>query len=302
MAEHILVTGGTGFIGRQFCKRALAEGLHLHVLTRNKAAAEKLVPDAVHLYGSLDELPDELGFSTLLNLAGEPLADKRWNTERKRQFYQSRIGMTQALYAHFVQRGSAPNLLINGSAIGYYGPHTDKKLDESGTSHESFSHQLCADWERQARQFQALGTRVCYLRIGIVLGPGEGALARMVPVFKLGLGGPIGRGSQWMSWIHIDDLIELIFHCMERSDLSGAVNATAPHPVRNKRFSKLLGGALHRPAFFAMPVFAAELMFGEMARELLLSGQHVVPRKALETGFEYRFPELSEALQDIVSS
>ncbi len=301
MSKNILVTGATGFIGSNFCRRAIAEGYQLHGLTRDISAAREKLPEAVKFYNTLDDLPREIRFSTVLNLAGEPLVSGRWNKRRKAVFRQSRIGTTKALLSYFGQRESAPELLISGSAIGYYGPHSNRKLDESGTHKDSFSHQLCSDWEREAREFVNLSTRVCYLRTGIVLGNSEGALARMLPAFKLGLGGPIGRGNQWMSWIHIEDIIGLIFHCMERQDLSGAINATAPEPVRNKRFSKTLGRSLQRPAVLPMPSLLAKMLFGEMARELLLTGQCVIPRKAVETGFEFKYPDLPSALDNLLA-
>lgn len=299
MGKTILVTGGTGFIGGYFCRRAVAEGHRVYVLTRDIERARHKLPETAQLFDSLADLPLDSPVQVVLNLAGESLFSGRWTKRRKALIRDSRIGTTKALWDYFSQ-GTPPELLISGSAIGYYGPSSERKLDESGPYRDSFSHQLCADWEEQAKAFCNLGTRVCLSRTGIVLARDGGALGKMLPAFKLGLGGQLGRGNQWMSWIHINDMVNLLFHCMARADLNGAVNATAPNPVRNRQFTKALGRALHRPTFFCMPAFAAKLVFGEMAKELLLSGQHVVPRKARETGFKFQFPELAGALADLV--
>ena len=164
----------------------------------------------------------------------------------------------------------------------------------------SFSSKLCLDWEREAQHSEALGIRTCYLRTGIVLGKNGGALSKMLPAFKLGLGGPMGSGRQWMSWIHIDDLIGIIFHVINNKDIKGAVNGTAPNPVTNKVFTSTLACVLKRPAFFPMPAFVLKLMLGEMAQELLLSGQHVIPKKLLDAGYGFQYAELENALREIV--
>ena len=188
--------------------------------------------------------------------------------------------------------------MISGSAIGYYGPG-EQAVDETTAPVDGFSHQLCRTWENSARRFEALGCRICYLRTGIVLGE-EGALARMLPAFKLGLGGPIGNGLQWMSWIHINDMVELIVHCINNPEIAGAINATAPNPVTNQEFSATLAGLLERPNFFRMPAFMIKLLFGEMGEELLLQGQKVLPAKALNSRFKFQFSNLKGALSNIL--
>ena len=198
--QHLLITGGSGFIGRHLCRRLQDAGYVLHVLTRDKGHAAQRLPAGIHLYSELAELDAATHFYGVVNLAGAPLAAGRWNNARKHGFYSSRIGMTNALYRHFVQALQPPKVLINGSAIGYYGPNGDQPLDEDGTATDCFSHQLCNAWERSAKSFASIGCRVCCLRIGVVLGPEEGALARMLPSFKMGLGGRLGSGRQWFSW------------------------------------------------------------------------------------------------------
>jgi hypothetical protein len=293
----ILITGGSGFIGRHFCREAKNLGWSIIVLSRNVEAAKKVLPNSIDVLATLDQIPSDRRIDTVINLAGEPLAEKRWTESRKQRFYTSRSGLTDALFEFFSQRKSAPDTLISGSAIGYYGPGTDA-VDESSGGKDGFSHRLCADWESSALQFETLGTRVCLVRTGIVLGE-KGALAKMLIPFKLGLGGPIGDGKQFMSWIHINDMVELLKYCVLTTNLTGPINATAPHPVTNREFTQTLGAVLKRPALLAMPAFMVKLLFGEMGVELLLQGQRVLPTKVINQGFEFRFPQLKSALLDL---
>ena len=177
----------------------------------------------------------------------------------------------------------------------------DDEIDESGKTDSSFSSQLCQQWEQQAKAIEALGIRTCYLRTGIVLGKNGGALSKMIPPFKMGLGGPIGNGKQWMSWIHMEDLIGIIRYAIDNETISGAVNGTAPEPVTNKAFSSTLGKALKRPAFFPMPAFVVKLMFGQMGEELLLAGQRVIPDKISKAGYAFKYADLDGALREVVS-
>ncbi len=298
-AKTVLVTGATGFIGRYFCKSAQERGLQVIALTRSIEKASARLP-GVQLIETLEELPITKKINYLVNLAGEPLVAGRWNEARKQVFINSRVGMTDSLFKYFESSEHSPDVLISGSAVGYYGNQGDKLLDDSARHRDSYSHHLCSEWERSAAQFTRLGTRVCYLRTGIVLGLGEGALGRMVPPFKLGLGGRIGSGKQWMPWIHINDEVALIYHCLKRSDISGSVNACAPNPVTNRQFSQVLADVLSRPALLPMPAPVVRLLFGEMADELLLTGQRAYPRKPLESDFEFSFPELRQALEEIL--
>lgn len=296
----ILITGGSGFIGQHFCNYADQLGFQLCVVTRNPEAAAARLPASVRLIQGLSELEEDYAPEVIVNLAGEPLAAGRWTQRRKQRFYDSRINITDRLYDFFARRSHKPSVVISGSAIGYYGP-SDKPVDECSAAVDGFSHQLCKTWEQSAKRFETLGSRVCYLRTGIVLGE-EGALARMLPPFKMALGGPIGSGKQGMSWIHIDDMVGVILHCINNPKISGPVNATAPNSVSNAQFSASLGVALHRPAVLPMPAFMVKLLFGEMGEELLLQGQYVLPNKLLANDYPFQYPDLDKALQQIVAA
>lgn len=291
---HVLITGGTGFIGRALCKQLFQAGHHITVLTRNSAA---VALPGVRLISRLDEAQ---GVDAVVNLAGEPLAEGRWNAARKQCFRDSRIGTTQALLSWIKSLPQRPRVLVSGSAIGYYGASDDRLLDEAAPSGEDFAATLCRDWETEALKARALDLRVCTLRIGIVLGADGGALAKMLPPFKLGAGGPMGSGAQWMSWVRRSDLINLICWLLGNEAASGAYNGTAPVPVTNREFARTLGAVLKRPAVLPMPAFVLKLMFGEMAESLLLSGQRVVPSKAEAEGFVFEHRELEPALRDLL--
>jgi len=299
--KTILITGGTGFIGRHLSTEASARGWQVVVLTRDTVAAAHRLPAEVRLIESLDRLGDDQTVDAVVNLAGEPLAAGRWTEARKQKFISSRVATTEALYQFFAAREQQPEVLVSGSAIGYYGAGNaqDKPVDESAAAVDNFSHQLCKSWEKSAAPFESLGIRLVRLRTGIVLGE-EGALAKMLPPFKLGLGGPVGDGRQWMPWIHISDMVALILHSVDKAELSGPVNATAPNPVRNRDFTRALGAALHRPAIFPMPGPVVKLLFGQMGEELLLQGQRVIPRKVQDSGFNFQYPLLEGALADLL--
>lgn len=300
--KTMLITGGTGFIGRHLSAQAMSHGWQVIVLTRDTASAAGRLPAGIRLIDSLDRLTQGEPVDAVVNLAGEPLAARRWTEARKQKFIDSRVATTQALYQFFAAREQRPQVLISGSAIGFYGAGNgqDKPVDESAGVVDNFSHQLCQQWEQSAAPFESLGTRLIYLRTGIVLGE-EGALAKMLPPFKFGLGGPVGDGQQWMPWIHIDDMVALILHSVDQSDLSGPVNATAPNPVRNREFTRQLGAALHRPAIFPMPGPLVRILFGQMGEELLLQGQRVVPSKVQHSGFNFQYPLLEDALTDLLT-
>ena len=295
----ILVTGGSGFIGGHFCRKATDLGWNVIVLTRKAKAAAKKLPSSVYCIESLSDLEIHQPIEVILNLAGQPLTEGRWTAARKQDFVDSRIQTTNQLYEYFSVQKIKPRVIISGSAVGYYGSNNNLLLDETGASGDGFSERLCFDWEASAKQFEGLGCRVCYLRTGIVLGE-QGALAKMLPAFKLALGGPIGDGKQWMSWIHIEDMVSLVLYCINSDNLVGPINATAPNPVTNRVFSKTLGAALNRPAILAMPAPVVRLLFGEMGEALLLQGQSVVPKKLQDSGFEFTYPQLGEALRQLV--
>ncbi len=295
----VLVTGGTGFIGRRLCEVLIAAGHEVTVLTRDKRKAQGL-KGRVTLLDDLGDLGEDAAFDAVVNLAGEPLADGRWSAGKKRRILESRIAVTEALVAYMARCRRRPEVLICASAVGFYGSDAERALTESSAPAPGFTHDVCRACERAAAKAEALGVRVCLLRIGIVLGSDGGALAKMLPPFEFGLGGPMGNGRQWVSWIHLDDVVGLILHAIGDTDLSGPVNATAPRPVRNRVFAKALGRALRRPALLPTPAFALRLLFGEMAEELLLTGQKVLPERARAAGYRFRYPTLEEALGEIL--
>jgi uncharacterized protein (TIGR01777 family) len=297
----VLVTGGTGFIGTSLCHLLAQKGFALTVLSRNPEAAVKVLPPHTMMIKDLADLP-VAPCSYLINLAGEPLATHRWTAQRKEDFRVSRINLTRQLYETLAKRGTAPTVVISGSAVGVYGNRGNELLVESSSVGSGFAADLCRDWEEAGMRFAELGARVCLLRTGVVLDRGGGALQKMLPAFSMGLGGRMGDGSQWMSWIHRFDLIRLILFCLERESLSGPVNGVAPQPVTNNQFTQTLAIALRRPARIPVPRIVLRLMLGEMADELLLASQCVSPEAATKAGFQFSFLELTTALEDILCS
>jgi uncharacterized protein (TIGR01777 family) len=294
---NLLITGGTGFVGSALCSRLLEEQHKIVVLSRNP---EKIKPP-IKAVANLDQLSDNDIFDVVINLAGEPIANKRWNDQQKKRIFGSRIETTEALIGYFKKSKHKPKLLINGSAIGYYGiARTNDIIDEKSGYDDSFSSQLCQEWEAAALEAESLGIRTCLIRTGIVLGKNGGALSKMLPPFKMGLGGRIGYGKQWMSWIHLDDLVGIILYCINNDNLKGAVNGTSPNPVINEVFTKTLGTALKRPTIFPMPEIVIKLLMGQMGEELLLSGKRVLPRKALDAGYIFKYKALQDALINVV--
>jgi uncharacterized protein (TIGR01777 family) len=294
---NLLITGGTGFIGSALCTRLLDEKHSIVVLSRHPETI-KLPIKAV---SSLEQLTDDDIFNVVINLAGEPIADKRWSDQRKNRIYASRIVTTETLIAYLKKSINKPKLLISGSAIGYYGiDGTDDIIDENSGNDDSFSSELCQKWETAALKAESLGIRTCLLRTGIVLGKNGGALSKMLPPFKMGLGGKIGHGKQWMSWIHLDDLVGIIVYCINNDNLKGPINGTSPNPVINQVFTKTLGLALKRPTIFPMPKAVIKLLMGQMGEELLLVGKRILPQKVLDAGYNFKYKTLEEALKNIV--
>jgi hypothetical protein len=295
---RLVVTGATGFIGRPLCARLLEQG---HVLTLFTRGAP---PDAstgtkrwLHWTpGTLREWDAALsGVDGVINLAGEPIAEKKWSHTQRRRIEKSRIEATHSLVQACANAKQKPKFLINASAVGYYGPRGDEIVTEDTPPGNDFLSVICQGWEQEAEKAEKLGMRVVRLRTGIVLGSG-GALAKMSEPFKLFVGGPLGSGKQWMSWIQIEDLLGLIFLVLENPRAQGPINATAPNPVQNKEFSRTLGQVLHRPCWLPVAGFALKLALGEMA-QMLLTGQRVVPAAAEKLGFNFRYPELRVALE-----
>ena len=290
---QIFITGGTGLIGQRLITR-LAPEHHITVLSRSESKARATLPAAVSVTENLDAITNFDDFDVIINLVGEPIADKRWTSQQKHQICQSRWQLTTALVTKINASATPPHTFISGSAIGYYGRQGDKPVTENNTKpHPEFTHEVCQRWEQIAETVKQ-HCRVCLLRTGVVLAAEGGALEKMRLPFKLGLGGPIGSGEQYMSWIHLDDMVAGICFLMTHSRCSGPFNLTAPQPVTNKAFVSAFANALNRPAFMPLPGFALKVIMGEAA-DMLLTGQRVIPQKLLDAGFEFKFDSIDKA-------
>ena len=294
----ILVTGGTGLIGGHLVPRLQELGHQVTVLTRHRDTAREKLNDRVTLWDTLGDKQNLDGFDAVINLADEPIADKRWTTEQKDRLCQSRWRITQKLADLINASETPPSVLISGSATGYYGDLGEVVVTEEEPPHNEFTHKLCARWEQIACEAQSDKTRVCLLRTGVVLAPKGGILGKMVPPFRLGLGGPIGNGRQYLAWIHIDDMVNAILWLLD-NDLRGPFNMVSPYPVRNEQFAHALGHALQRPAILRVPATVIRLLMGESS-VLVLGGQRALPKRLEAAGFPFRWYDLEEALSDVV--
>jgi hypothetical protein len=295
----ILVTGGTGFIGSRLCAVLADAGHRVTVLTRDVRKG-RVFRGRVTLIDNLATLGRDTPFDAIVNLAGEPVAAGRWTLRRRRALIDSRLDTTRAVVRFIARSRRKPSVLVSGSAIGFYGCDDEASFTEASPGRPAFTHDLCVAWEEAAIAAETQGVRVCLLRTGIVLGAEGGALARMLLPFEFGLGGRMGSGRQWMSWIHRDDIVGLIIHAIAVETVRGPLNGTAPEPVRNGDFARALGRALHRPAVLPLPAVALRLALGQLADEVLLGGQRVLPKAAAETGYQFFYPTLREALAEIV--
>lgn len=282
-----LITGATGFVGKRLIANLLQNQQKIIVLTRSKNKAERLFGNRVRVIENLSEILSSQKIDHIINLAGEPIADKRWNEKQKEILVNSRVQNTQNIIDLISRLEQKPSTLINASAIGFYGLRGDEELDENSKIGQEFTSDLCQKWEEKANQANQFGARVCIARFGIVLGKNGGALSKMLPAFKLGLGGKIGDGKQFMSWIDIDDLVAAINFLITNQNLNGVFNFTTPQPVTNQEFTKTLAKILGRPAFFNMPALAIKILFGQMGEALLLNGQKVLPKRLLASGFKF---------------
>ena len=287
----IVVSGGTGFVGEPLVRRLLARGDDVAVLSRNpaKVRARRGVPWDAGEAGDAD---------VIINLAGENIGS-RWSEGRKRRILDSRVKATSALVDAMNRGVKKRRTLISASAVGYYGPHGDETIDESGANGAGFLADVSRQWEELAHQADDVA-RVVITRFGVVLAKDGGALQKLLLPFRLGLGGPVGSGRQWMSWVDREDVIRFIEWAIDRADARGAYNVTAPQPVTNREFTRVLGRALRRPAIVPAPGFALRLAFGQMADETLLSGQRVVPARATAGGFTFLYPTLEGSLRHVL--
>jgi|TARA_B110000240_G_C13498563_1_gene452810 uncharacterized protein (TIGR01777 family) len=289
----ILITGGSGLIGSNLIP--VLRPCDVTVYTRNVAMAEQILGHNIHFLSSLSHLANLDDFHVVINLAGEPIVAQKWTDKQKQKIEHSRWSITEEIVALIKAGENPPKLLISGSAIGFYGRQKDQVIDEDFSSpHDEFSHKLCEHWESLAKQAQSDKTRVCIIRTGVVITKKGGALPKMLMPFKLGLGGPIGDGNQYMSWIHLEDMLRGIVHLISNESCEGVYNFTAPNPVTNEVFSRELASALSRPCLCRVPEFVLRMMMGEMA-DLVIYGQRVVPKRLHESGFEFIFPQISQA-------
>lgn len=290
---RILITGVTGFLGQSLVARFVREGHEIIGVSRRPAAAQAKVP-ALSGAWSLDE-PFPESVDAVVHLAGEPVVG-RWTREKRRRIMDSRVEGTRRLVARLAELEVPPKVLVSASGIGYYGePPAEAELVEASPAGSDFLAEVCVGWEREALAAEAHGIRVVPMRIGIVLGLGGGALQQMMPIFKMGLGGKIGRGDQWWSWIHEDDLCAVIAFALDQESLRGVINVVSPEPVRQGVFAKTLAKVLRRPAFMPAPAFAIKTALGGFSTEILTS-RRVVPQALLDAGFAFQYPELHAAL------
>lgn len=299
----IILIGATGFIGQRLVKQLESKHSQLIIVSRNKEKAAKIFPklsDFAEWNGRDENSLTAIinGSDAMINLAGESIAGGRWTEKQKQKILQSRIQSTQAVVNAINKTEKKPEVLLQASAISFYGAHPDKIFDESANSGQGFLTEVSLKWE-QAAQGLDKSVRLIFLRTGIVLDSEGGALPKMMMPFKFGIGGHIGSGRQWFSWIHIDDEVRAIEFLLENEKVSGAFNLTAPNPVTMKIFAKTLGKSINKPSWLHVPAFVIKLLMGQMGKEMLLNGQQVVPKKLMEAGFTFRFTEVDEALSYI---
>ncbi|AWK14669.1 TIGR01777 family oxidoreductase [Candidatus Fukatsuia symbiotica] len=296
---HILITGATGLIGRALTQRLLSLSHQITVLSRDPRKAFDVLGKQITCWSTLNDQQDLNNIDAVINLAGEPIADKRWTVQQKERLCQSRWQITQQLAELINVSSNPPDVFISGSAVGFYGDKEQVLVTEEEPPHDEFTHQLCARWEQLASTAESSQTRVCLLRTGVVLAAKGGALAKMLPLFRLCLGGPMGNGRQYFPWIHIDDMVNAIHYLLTNDTLCGPYNMVSPSSVCNGQFSAILAKILHRPAFLRAPASIIRLLMGESA-VLVLGSQHAVPKRLEEAGFNFHHCDLEGALRDVL--
>lgn len=303
---HILITGATGLIGFPLLALLCEHSHRITVITRDvlktKQRLAKIKLDHIECLPDLSSLPNLNNVDAIINLAGEPIADKRWSAAQKQRICDSRWNLTQQLVTLIGQSDSPPHTFISGSAVGYYGDQGARKIDDTVIiESQEFAHQVCAKWEAIALQASSPITRVCLLRTGVVLANQGGALAKMKPAYQIGLGGPIGTGEQYMPWIHLSDMVAAIDHILHEPTLHGPINLCAPNPVQNRIFSRILAHELHRPHWLSTPTWLIKAIMGEAAT-LLTDSIKATPTKLLASSFQFQFPKIEGALHHLIHS
>lgn len=295
----VLITGATGFIGRRLCRRLLADGHSVVALTRDGQRARGVFGSLVRVITSLDEIPSSERIDVVVNLAGAPILARPWTPARRAELLDSRLSVTNKITELIARLEHKPEVLINASAVGYYGVRGEEEITEAARGQPIFQSHLCQAWELAAQAAEEYDVRVCRLRFGIVLGMSGGALPGLIRPARMRMRVVLGSGRQWQSWVHIDDLLDLLWFCIKQEDISGGINVTSPQPVRQQKFAAALAAQFGRSIPVRVPAGILRAALGEMS-QLLLEGQKVLPTKALSAGFAFRYPELSAALADLL--
>lgn len=306
MSKRVIISGVTGFIGKALCRELIEAGYEVVGLSRNPAKGKELFPDQVKVVKwdaeSGEGWSDYVdGVYAIVNLAGENIASGRWTEKRKQRILESRLNAGKSVVRVVQKVKNKPNVVIQASGIGYYGDRKDEILDESSAPGTGFLVEVAKQWEETTKKVESMGVRLVIIRTGVVLGPDEGYLSRIMLPFRLFAGGYMGSGSQWIPWIHIDDEVRAIRFLMEREDLYGVFNLSTPNPFTSRDFSKVLGKVMRRPAWLPVPGFVLRLFLGQMAKELILSGQRAMPKRLLESGYEFLYPKTEPALRQILN-
>lgn len=302
--SEIVITGATGLIGSHLTELLIERGDKITILTRSKKNVDPAIAGKIEVIeweGNGSQLQPGLfeGKDAVIHLAGAGIADKRWTDEYKDIIYKSRIASTAAIVEAIGEAGEKPDVFICGSAVGIYGDCGDDAITENHPAASGFLAEVCSDWEEEAAKIEKFNVRRVSLRTGVVLSTKGGALKKMLLPFKLFVGGPLGSGKQWFPWIHIDDMAQAILFALDNKQLRGAVNMTAPDPVRMKTFAKVMGKLLKRPSFFPVPAFVLKIILGKAA-EATLASQRVIPQKLIDSGFNFSFPLVKDALKNLL--
>jgi hypothetical protein len=304
--KRVVVTGATGLIGKKLCAQLREKNYQVVVFSRNPQKARRTVPGAAEYVEWNPQLQGDwvgalYGAYGVIHLAGASIFGKRWNDAYKKELYDSRIISTGKLVEAMARLEKRPAVFVSGSAVGYYGARDGTKLDESAAPGDDFLARMCVEWEQEARKAEAYGIRTVLLRTGIVLDPNEGALAQLKPAFQMFVGGPVLPGTQWFSWVHVEDVVGIIMLALENAQARGPINTTAPEPQTNAAFSSTLGKVLNRPSWLPVPGFGLHVLFGELAYHLV-TGKRVIPQQAQALGYEFQYPTSEQALRQLLQA
>jgi uncharacterized protein (TIGR01777 family) len=303
--DKVIVTGATGFIGKALCSRLERESYQVVALSRNPERGQRLFGPKVSVAkwngaNASEWLEHAEGANAIVNLAGENIGTGRWTSQRKQAILQSRLDAGKAVLEAVESTSVKPRVVVQASAVGFYGSRGNDMIDEFSSPGEGFLADVAKEWEQSTHKVESFGVRRVVIRSGVVLGSEGGALLQLLKPFRLFAGGPLGSGQQWFSWIHIEDEVNAILFLLKRKDLKGVFNLSAPHPLLQKDFARLLGKIMRRPSWFPTPGFGLRMILGEMAEEMLLVSQRVAPKRLLEAGYLFLYPEAEHALKDIL--